>query len=170
MMDSMPLANELADALRRALGMDLVEPEAKTLDTILGLALTTDDDISTLVVRVLRVSSAQGPVDDAVLLMPVDWPEELASHELAAVTQKIVQHCRQVDNDADRQRCGFATLVAAMQRLRDDSVLAPTTILMVESTDPCPQTLGLAFDALQTLNPSPDLRERAKPYYRPVGD
>lgn len=120
-------------------------------ENLIGFALCTDDDLWTLYAAATTHEAGLTPEEQFV---PVDWPYEESSpfREASGLLKN-----RPIGSDYDAY---FRTITRALQRMRDQSVFAPTTFLAVLSTDPGPIQRRLAREAILTLN-SPEVAEAA---------
>ncbi len=148
-----------------ALASALVERRARDDRRILGVALATDDDISTVYFPILSLRANEPDPEDDTLFMFVDWSDELTSPELGAIGPCVKNlFAPRTDMEAT-QAAAFAAFVSAMTMVRQCAAVEPGVVLFVDSTDPCESTRRLGWEAFQVLNPDEALVQRAKPFW-----
>lgn len=146
------LVDLVADAVRRSVPLvELAHPG----EELVGYALCTDDDLSTIFhVAITREFAQRNSDVPGVSHVPTEWSynegEDLFE-EANRILAARYEHASSNGFDEHVVKT-FADLVAALERIRAEGVFGEEVLLIVTSTDPGPALEQLSREAAEKLN------------------
>lgn len=120
-------------------------------EDLVGLALCTDDELTTLYATWLTSSEldlAQEP--DELLFSPTDWAASFDGGKIEEAAREL----RTLASDPRHVERSFASLVSALEEMRKERALPDSLFLSVLSTDPSEYLEDLEAESVRTLNSS----------------
>jgi hypothetical protein len=147
-MDMQRLKTEIEEGLARF----VANAKAASAGRLAGCALCTDDSLSTLFAVACDSEWIENGPEDRDRWVPTEWQQSEAADELAAARALLVAHAAAAA-DFDRfVDAAFATLVSALQSLRDAEAVDSDVLLVALSTDPGPKLEALMLSSVDQLN------------------
>jgi hypothetical protein len=143
-----PLLTGLSNALRAAVACFGTHAEGAGLA---GLALCTDDGLSTLFVVAVTQGELQGDADPDLLYTPMEWSQEPADTAFAPLSVELQRRSDAATHLDSHVHTAFERLVEGLEQLRADG-LADGVFLTAQSTDPSDLLEHLADQAIRRLN------------------
>lgn len=122
-------------------------------DDLAGLALCTDDGLSTLFVVAVSSADLRTSDDPDLLYCPMEWSREPASADFIEVGVELRRRNGLAPDLRMHVDTSFAQLVDALAGLRTEGRVAPEVFLLALSTDPDDHLEALADRAIRRLNP-----------------
>lgn len=142
----MKLYNTLKEAIKTGITNSL-----ETLNNPTGIALITDDDLSTIYGVITETE------DDEILFSPNEWSEEINSEFFDSASEVLSKLYEQVDEERfeEHTKKTFYTLVEALKEVRDIGVITESTVLQVAVTDAEEDKEEWWIESIKLLNNTP---------------
>ena len=139
---------ELLESIKAGLLKVVRDFSRECSDTMVGIALCTDDELRTLLCHVLGETDLSPEAEEDLLFCPTDWPfcRDSPAFDLAI---RELQLRSEVRSDIRRD---FFIMVAALSELKAEGVIAKDVYASVLSTDPGPETEALREESVAALN------------------
>jgi hypothetical protein len=146
------LVDIVADAVRRSVPLIAV---AHPGEELVGYALCTDDDLSTLFhVAITREFEHRNSDVPGVAHVPTEWSYNEGEDLFEEANRIITARYEDASSNGFEEHVvkTFGELVGALERMRAEGVFEPDVLLIVTSTDPGPALEELSREAAEKLN------------------